>query len=102
MIRTGNLACYVHWQKYLTGVQNNLRYYGSFTNPARDYWIDSGDGLRTFRRRRSFVALLPDSARKEIGGYLRNHGIRFRNADPAELTRLIGFTSDVLKKTVEN
>ena len=77
----------------MTAVQNNLKYYGSFTNPIHIYWLDSGEGLRAFHGRRSFASLFPEPDRKEIRRYLRARDIRFRNADPGELTALVEFIS---------
>jgi hypothetical protein len=102
VIRSGDLVCYIHWEKHITAVQNDMQYYGSFTAPMRRYLLDSGKGTSTFHSRKSFTALFPEPARKELRRILRTRNIRFRNADPRELTGLIGFASDVLQRTTGN
>jgi hypothetical protein len=102
VIRSGNLACYVHWEKQLTPTQNSLQYLGHFTDPIRTCFLEYGGGLHPFRSRKSFAAIFTENTRREIKRYMRVNGIRFRAASPGELTTLIDFVSGVLQKTTEN
>ncbi len=101
VIRAGELTCYVHWRKGLIPNRMDLRSLGDFTLPIRTYYLDKNGCVQSFSNRGSFAALFPVEARKEIKRFMRINRIRFRKADPRELTTLIEYVYTLLPETSE-
>lgn len=95
VIQAGELTCYVHWRKGLIPNNMNLQSLGSFTFPYRTFYLEQGDRIQSFASRKSFAALFPPKVRGDIKRYMRNNEIRFRRAEPGELTTLIRHVSSL-------
>ena len=96
VIMTDSLKCYNHWKKELIQERRNPSDYGHFTKPIRTSYLEYNGHIISFTNRRSFASLLPKQMRKGIRRFLWEEGIRFRQASPYEMTRLLSYISGIL------
>ncbi|MCK4700652.1 MAG: hypothetical protein KAT38_09970 [Bacteroidales bacterium] len=85
VINTRHFTCFVHWEKKLIPLENNVIYLDHFTNHRLYYWLELNGEIIAFNNRRAFARLFPGNMQREILKLFRQRHISFRNIGPDEI-----------------
>ena len=101
VIEADPLTCYVHWEKELIPLSNDLRYPYEFSRSKALVFVRLEHELQQVQGRKAFSAMFPGELSTPLRKYYRRNQFRFSNAGPEALTQLIRFAAGELKKLQE-
>ena len=95
VINTRHFTCFVHWEKKLIPLENNVIYLDHFTNHRLYYWLELNGEIIAFNNRRTFARLFPRNMQREILKLFRQRHISFRNVGPDEILRTMEMVANL-------
>jgi hypothetical protein len=96
VIRSGPVTLYIHWSKQMTTTSFKSRYTHQLSDHNGEFFLMFREELQPFHHRKSFISLLPDPIRSDMGRYIRQHHITFREPDPEVMEGLVRYMAGKL------
>jgi hypothetical protein len=90
-VRTGEMACYLYWEKKLHKTSTSFDTPYSYSKQTREVYLYMAGKLNLITNRSSFTALFDQAHRKEIEQYLRKDKINFRKISEEGLSTLFDY-----------
>ena len=91
VVRTGEMACYLYWEKKLHKTSTSFDTPYSYSKQTREVYLYMAGKLNLITNRSSFTALFDQAHRKEIEQYLRKDKINFRKISEEGLSTLFDY-----------
>lgn len=100
VIRNGFFTCYIHWEKRLLPIQNDLDFTNKFTAADADFLMEMDGKTYIFKSRKSLTQLFPAEIQKQIRRIFRRNHLKIKQATPEEMVRNMNAVADLLKTEV--
>lgn len=101
VINTKYFICYVHWEKALVSLNDNIAYGHRFTYPRLLYWLELDGETEAFHNRKSFIQLFPLNMQKEIKTLLRKLPFSFNDDSPEKIIRTMNEVAQLFDSEVQ-
>jgi len=95
VINARHFTCFIHWEKKLIPLENNVIYIDHFTNHRLYYWLELNGEITAFNNRRTFARLFPENMQRKIFKLFRQKHISFRNVGPDEILRTMEMVANL-------
>ena len=98
VLSSGQVTCYIHWEKGIQSIHNSVQYTYEYTKPQRSYYFNIGDRTHLYVNRKSFLDIFAEAIQAEIKKYIKHQHFSFRNASPEEIQGLLVFINKQTEK----
>jgi len=91
VVYTGEMSCYLIWEKNLVFTPSSLAYLYTFTSQSGKVYLYVSGQLKSIKSVSSLIEIFGSQYRKEIRQYKRRHWINFRNISDESLRQWIKY-----------
>ena len=98
VIRNAFFTCYIHWEKRLLPIQNDLDYTSKFTDAGTTCLLEMEGKAYIFKNRKTFTRLFPVDLQKEIRKIFRKNHFKIKYTTPDEMARNLNAVADLIKQ----
>jgi len=99
-IRTDHFTCFVHWEKRLAPIQNDLFYSHEFSDMNATCLLELDGKVSQFKNRKGLAELFPEHLQKQVRQLLKQHQFKVLSATPQDMVVTMNAVANLLKSVL--